>query len=812
MNTVSEPEELQALSKLLQNELLKLCDKPYINQPTTVAILQVKAYIKHMIESEIDSTKPERMLIGLQKISTSQPLINLFNNQLIPAAFRDQFKADFEKIHSDFIKNVETLSVAPPPPTIQPSSTAALVPPQSWGTIGDYFTGNKEMEKKSSQKNQMLDRLGEAGQKALFEGAVEVGKESTAKREAFFQAYAKRLEKKKGEIDGNPKIKDIRNRIAAHKTSIAQLEELAKGAEGDRKLKLEKALDEKNSKLQEYQHELSVLLPPTNFEDIFPKTKNADGTEEDLLKLYHEALEEENNSREFRTAVFLAATTNYEGAEFPEPIDCTIGGASSTGKTYATKLLIAELCKKNLLSKLDEIENTLSDTDPNIVAQHALFNEAKANIQQSNSPKEMKAMIDNLTSNQIFKDDAKRRLLVLQTSMKKGNDVVAVDGGIEREMSQVRQIGLHGALYLGYPGIKDLHKQSKNLKLKGNVKKAALRAEGKPFNTATPDTFARPKTIGQLFVPPKIKAKKGRRAIVAFVEADRVQTNISGDNRAYKKENADPTLASDIKMNNFPTVESKAYKALYKVAGYVIDAFDRGNDNSKKVFDKAQESGIECYHLNNKIVHVRHEPDQQPPNDWVVADLKNPKYTIKLNEVDFRTWQALRKTHAITPNLQTWYEQSKANGTLQGLVITSQTIPKKADKIETLPPERPASAPARLQHTEQAAPTDVQRSQSRGSGFFNRLKTATGEVVNRPKADAAPIVNQELSTSVEKVSLTKTTANDIPPTQSRRMMTVGFNLANEALAEQRKRETASQENTNRSLPPSRPPPKAPGKF
>ncbi len=41
-----------------------------------------------------------------------------------------------------------------------------------------------------------------------------------------------------------------------------------------------------------------------------------------------------------------------------------------------------------------------------------------------------------------------------------GNDVVFIDGGVEREVSQMRQLVLQVAIKKGYSGIKDLHKHT----------------------------------------------------------------------------------------------------------------------------------------------------------------------------------------------------------------------------------------------------------------------------------------------------------------------------------------------------------------
>ena len=49
----------------------------------------------------------------------------------------------------------------------------------------------------------------------------------------------------------------------------------------------------------------------------------------------------------------------------------------------------------------------------------------------------------------------------LSTAVSAGNSVVSVDGGVEREVSQMRQMVLQVAVTRGYKGIGDLHKNTK---------------------------------------------------------------------------------------------------------------------------------------------------------------------------------------------------------------------------------------------------------------------------------------------------------------------------------------------------------------
>lgn len=141
----------------------------------------------------------------------------------------------------------------------------------------------------------------------------------------------------------------------------------------------------------------NTVLPRT------PSLRNGLVTMESLLDkhglaLYHAALAEEASSLTFQKAVFNKAIRHYPGLTWSKRLVLWVGGPSASGKTRASS-----------------------------------------------------AMIEHLAT-QIPKDPSDKN---------NGNFVVSIDGSIEREVSQMRNVVLQVALsQAGCKGIRDLHKHS----------------------------------------------------------------------------------------------------------------------------------------------------------------------------------------------------------------------------------------------------------------------------------------------------------------------------------------------------------------
>lgn len=125
------------------------------------------------------------------------------------------------------------------------------------------------------------------------------------------------------------------------------------------------------------------------------------------------------------------------------------------------------------------------------------------------------------------------------------------DGGIEREVSQMRKMVLQCALALGYSGIKDLEKLSKvEKKLKKIIKKAALISN---VHLIEPNTFT--SSLGRW----KPNESPSKLVIFATIVGEKAAVAKSGAKRAwYSGDNALSVEEMDINKADMPC-ESKKY-------------------------------------------------------------------------------------------------------------------------------------------------------------------------------------------------------------------------------------------------------------
>ncbi len=224
------------------------------------------------------------------------------------------------------------------------------------------------------------------------------------------------------------------------------------------------------------------------------------------ISLYKLAIEEERFSEEYVNAVFFKSTLEVPGATWDKkrPI-ITVAGPSSSGKSVAAR---AVLEKANLYIPT---KRDASDSDTSQVTNYAVFS----------------------------------------------------DGGIERELSQVRKIAIQLSLMNGYTGVSDLEKMSE---VKNKVKTCVFN-EVKHSNTlglVIPETFAGlKKGIGELK-----KLQKDSRNVVIFSRVDGENPSIFkkvvaylGTRRAFKSSGFDTDENNEIPYNKSGLPESKAYGA-----------------------------------------------------------------------------------------------------------------------------------------------------------------------------------------------------------------------------------------------------------
>lgn len=217
------------------------------------------------------------------------------------------------------------------------------------------------------------------------------------------------------------------------------------------------------------------------------------------LALYMNALKEEQHSKNYRTAVFNQSLIVKSGQTLEKPPVLIIGGPSASGKSTAVNLVINDVVMK--LSKKDD------DND--------------------------------------------------------GNCIVAIDGGICREVSQMRKLVIRAANILGYPGIKDLHKKSKVLGVvKDYVKEAAL--SNNRLGLVIPETYSKSFLFSRKSDEVEIKEfSEKKKLIFAQIQGKnyydfKKTVNYLGNQRAWKIKNINMEL---LDLNNTKNLaESKAYE------------------------------------------------------------------------------------------------------------------------------------------------------------------------------------------------------------------------------------------------------------
>ncbi len=323
---------------------------------------------------------------------------------------------------------------------------------------------------------------------------------------------------------------------------------------------------------------------PTTMEELLGK---------EGLKLYQAACAEENGSRAFRNAVFLSSTQSYDGPKWAERLVVWVGGPSASGKSFGTEGLINQLNDTNSISRLDRVPKD----DPNYAEQ---------------------------------------------------NHVVSIDGGKEREMSQMRQMVLQLALAQGYSGISDLEDYSKNIKTKSFVQKAVLE-DGK-LNMVVPATFTSPGSKMEKMMN-KFAEQKGTRQIFAQVRGVPSNDNFNGLKqfretvkrmglrRAFRlalPPNAmQMTQAQLLKPNNRKIgVESKNYNPGVFKFGLI-----KSNEMREKYKKICEKHGVtpNYYEITNDLIFVKKDANDQ----WVKCtkvDSFNAEGIVMINDRAFKSY------------------------------------------------------------------------------------------------------------------------------------------------------------------------------
>jgi len=331
------------------------------------------------------------------------------------------------------------------------------------------------------------------------------------------------------------------------------------------------------------------------------------------MNLYKAAINEERNSQNFREAVFVNSCNHYEGLKWEKKMVLWVGGPSASGKSFGAQAII------------NQVEYKM--------------------------PKE-------IANAKAKKDTTGKILISAQGSVEyeydePGNDVISIDGGIEREVSQMRQMLLQVALSKGYIGVENLDKTKLNTKK--YVQKAAETTDN--LSMVIPNTFANP-----------FKKRKNKLRMASFEDNDNIEQFFSivdgekgletqfqdtvfhsGTTRAWYDPNTQGNFEpTKIKMNNTNIgCESKVYDP---------NPFSRGQQQSKKVMAYFERiSHVPDSHtitFTTDLVHIYQNPNN--PNKWKICPT-NEKPTHKMSKRDFTNF----KIFLHDPEL--WAQQSDAH-------------------------------------------------------------------------------------------------------------------------------------------------------
>lgn len=331
-------------------------------------------------------------------------------------------------------------------------------------------------------------------------------------------------------------------------------------------------------------------------------------------ELYELALEEEMNSREFMNAVLHESTEVYAGDKWAERPIVFVAGPSASGKSYAANAAISQASR--FLSK---------EANPD----------------------------------------------------KAANQVISVDGGVARKVSQVRKLALKAANNQGYSGIADLNAHSQVLrKVKHRVYDHAVNHT--KAGIVIPETFS-------AFMNPLGKSKKmlqrafavpNSKTIFARTEGKdqsifQKVVNFMGSSRAWKSGKVEyQNLAA---LNAGTDKESKAYGAggfRWGVLGSKL-AEDWFKKNSKKNLSMI---------IVNDLILLKESP---PKSNTYVAAMPGDQGALMISERVYNEWlvkNKVLKDIGQPPLLLT--EEYIKNNRVDSIIQTSAEIKVEIAKVK----------------------------------------------------------------------------------------------------------------------------------
>lgn len=369
----------------------------------------------------------------------------------------------------------------------------------------------------------------------------------------------------------------------------------------------------KTSKREEFLNHLKKVLSDKKHSDRSETIQMKDLLDKDGIELYQVAIKEEHQSENFRNAVFLQSAKNYPGKKWNQRLVLWVGGPSASGKTFNAEAIVNDVSAKHM---------------------------AKDQASDENSE----------------------------------NIVVSVDGAVEREVSQIRQLTLQAALVLGYKGIEDLNDKTeeitkskitvngstgKHLLIKEKIFDAVAQTQN--LSLAIPDTFtsdlmkdemgtfASEKHTKQVYS--KIVPKKNSTAKARFRNA----VKRMGNSRAwYDFTNTKKTITKVTINNRNIGCESKKYVGTWFWYGKKRSATARANYIAAQ--RKAGKPAITIDALHDLIYLMKEG------NQWVDCphDYSGKNQVVRLTHRQYINWQRYtQKNPSSYDDLNIWIEKNK---------------------------------------------------------------------------------------------------------------------------------------------------------
>ncbi len=301
--------------------------------------------------------------------------------------------------------------------------------------------------------------------------------------------------------------------------------------------------------------------------------KSASIKMEDLLgqngaELYKLALEEERFSYEYMDAVFEKSITHFEGEKWAERPALLVIGPSGSGKSYAAKEVL-----KTATEVLPKVDGNFS-----------------------------------------------------------GNNVMSVDGGIGREVSQMRKLALQLAENKGYTGIKGFERHNAILKkVKPRMLAAGIKTDD--LGLAIPETCSNWKKVISL-LKKLMRLPKTRIMTCRVVGEDPANfkevVQSMGDARAWKKDNFN---RKPLDLNAKTSAESKDYDS---------SGFFWGDFGSRQVEQWLTENARNPMIMTvlNDLCRLKQDPDT---GEWAPAK-KGEKDVVLISRRTFEQWKKLQDT------------------------------------------------------------------------------------------------------------------------------------------------------------------------